>query len=81
MFIDTQMKGRHAAKLHTWGVLIGSHLLKIQIRRILMEKQVPPVLPVGILSGFNNRTIVLPAAPKCKKNRKDFYFKDSSWNS
>lgn len=49
MFTDTEMKGRHTAKLHTRGVLIGSHLLKIQIRRILMEKQVPPVLPSGHL--------------------------------
>lgn len=36
---------------------------------------------MGISPGFSNGSILLPAPRKCGKNGKDFYFKDSSWNS
>lgn len=36
---------------------------------------------MGISSGFSDGSILLPAPRKCGKNGKDFYFKDSSWNS
>lgn len=83
MVTDTQMKGRHPVKLHTEGVLTGPDLSEIQSRRILMNKQVPAVYlqtehsPVGTSSGFSHGNILLPDPPKCRKNGKDFYFKDA----
>lgn len=37
------MKGRHPVKLHIEGMLTGPELPEIQVREILMNKQVPPV--------------------------------------
>lgn len=76
------MKGRHPVKLHTGYAQLPRSIRDSNQKNFDEQtsvSRVPPTeySPVGTSSGFSYGNILLPDPPKCRKNGKDFYFRDA----